>query len=134
MARNSKRVSEEPGLPVEVVPPGCGQPESLESMLQRMVRGALSRDAEAKGFDSFEDADDFEEEDPDVISLTHHEVAAMTDEELRDEATSLGYTLTDGEAPQESKAIEMAPDEDEGTGSAPAPAQRLEDPQEEISG
>lgn len=110
------------GIPVEAQP-GQGHGESMEEMMKRFVREEVSRAAEKNDMDSFTESDDFEEEDPNVLPLTHHEVIAMTDEELSEYAPD-GVTLTDEEAPQESPdgteekdAFSEAPDE----GSAPAP-------------
>ncbi len=57
------------------VPVGFERPETLAEQVQRLVRGGLSRAAEADGFESFEDAEDFdiddEPDDPSTIYETH---------------------------------------------------------------
>lgn len=80
------------------------RPPSIQELVQRYVREALSPAAVAEGKESFEEADDFEEDDPDVVPMTHHEVAALTDEELRGIATGYGVPIADGEAPQEGRS------------------------------
>jgi len=82
------------GIPVEV--PGGERPLTMQEMIQRYVRQEVSRAADAQDLDTFDEADDFEEEDPDVIPLTHHQVVAMDESELRDTARSLyGIDLVD---------------------------------------
>ncbi|UDN67661.1 hypothetical protein [robinz microvirus RP_86] len=82
-------------------------PLTMQEMVQRYIREAVSAQAVDDGQESFEEANDFEEDDPDVIPLTHHQVIAMDDSELREEAGNLGYFLTDDspptEAPQEKR-------------------------------
>ncbi|WNK14911.1 MAG: hypothetical protein [Microvirus sp.] len=79
------------GVPVE--PPGGVRPLSMEEIIRMHVRNAISTEAVAEGMESFEDADDFEEEDPDVLPLTHHQVVAMTDQEIRGVAASYGVEI-----------------------------------------
>lgn len=67
-------------------------------MVQKYIRETVSAAAVDDGNDSFEDADDFEEEDPDIIPLTHHQVIAMEDHELREYAAGYGLQLTDGQS------------------------------------
>lgn len=43
-------------------------PETLAEMIQRMVRSQVSRQAEAVGFETFEDADDFDVGDDEELS------------------------------------------------------------------
>ena len=86
---NRRGVKTEPeknsGIPFESVPPGfTKKPESLQEMLARMVKGEISKRADEQDMDTFEESDDFEEEDPETMPLTHHEVIAMTDDELLD--------------------------------------------------
>ena len=45
--------------PVEI-PAGFRKPETLAEMVQRMVRGRVSEIAESEGYETFEEADDFE--------------------------------------------------------------------------
>lgn len=59
--------------PVEM-PAGFKHPESLESQIRRLVRGAMSDASEQAGFESFDDADDFEIEDDDIDPATPYEM------------------------------------------------------------
>ena len=84
------------------------RPPTIQELVQRYVRESVSRQAVADGMESFDEADDFEEDDPDVIPMTHHEVAALTDDELRGVASGYGLELRDDRparrvAPQEGK-------------------------------
>lgn len=87
------------GIPIEVTP-HVERPLSFEEMVQRYVRTTLSDHAADEGDETFDEADDFDEEDPDVMDLTHHQVLAMSDDEVRDYASNYGINLP--EAPQES--------------------------------
>jgi len=95
------------GIPVEM-PSGAARPLSMKEMVQRYIREEVSRSAsQDDGQESWEEANDFTEEDPDTIPLTHHQVIAMDDSELREEAmSSYGIDLVDDrpEAPQEERA------------------------------
>lgn len=60
-------------------PAGMRRPESLTEQIQRLVRVAVSQQAAAAGFETFEEADDFDvddEEDP----LSQYELTAMQEE------------------------------------------------------
>lgn len=50
--------------PIEV-PAGFGRPLTLQEQIERCFRTIVSRNAEARGHESFEDANDFETDDPD---------------------------------------------------------------------
>ena len=54
--------------PVEV-PIGFERPESLEEKIQRMVRTHVSDFAESQGYESFDDADDFDVDEEDYVSV-----------------------------------------------------------------
>lgn len=57
--------------PVEV-PLHFRRPPTLQEQIKQFVRGEFSRSASEDGFDSFEEADDFDiDEDPDPISKYH---------------------------------------------------------------
>lgn len=63
-------------------------------MIQRYVREAVSPQAEAEGYESFEESEDFEvDDDEDVIPLTHLQVEAMDDEELAEHAAHYGVPI-----------------------------------------
>ena len=53
--------------PVEI-PAGFSRPESLEAMVQRMVRTRVSDIAAEEGFETFEEADDFEVDEEDYVN------------------------------------------------------------------
>lgn len=60
-------------VPVEW-PVGVSQPESLEQKMARMIRTSVSQLAAASGQESFEEADDFDVEDPDALPESVHEL------------------------------------------------------------
>lgn len=45
------------------MPAGFKHPESLQNQIQRLVRGQISEAADAAGFETFEDAEDFDVDD-----------------------------------------------------------------------
>jgi len=88
------------GIPVEGAT--SVEPMSLESMVQQYIREAIATDVSRESgeeVESWEEANDFEEEDPDTIPLTHHQVEAMSDLELREEAANYGVTIADDPLP-----------------------------------
>lgn len=95
------------GIPVAVDTPV--KPLSIHEIIQKYVREELSPRAVEEGSESFEDADDFEPaQDEDIIPLTHHQVVAMTDDEIRGVASSYGIELKDSTA-QEAAGAPIAP-------------------------
>lgn len=81
------------GVPVAGMP-GTVKPLTIQELMARHMRD-VSREAEAAGYGSLEDEDDFEEDDPDVMDLTGYQVEAMDDVELRQVAGALGVDLSD---------------------------------------
>lgn len=71
------------------------KPLTMQEMVKLYIREEVSKAAQAQDADSFEDADDFEEEDPDILPMTHHQVIAMTDEELREVGHGYGVEFDD---------------------------------------
>lgn len=71
--------------PVEL-PTGMQRPPSMEELVQRYVRGALSTWAADQKLGTFEEEDDFEEVDPDTLPNLPFTVVEypMTDEGLPD--------------------------------------------------
>lgn len=59
------------------LPVGWKRPESLQELVQRMVREHVSRVAAAEGEESFDEADDFEVEDDLVEPPTAHELREL---------------------------------------------------------
>lgn len=77
--------------PIELAP-GAVRPESLQSMMQRLIREHISGMAVSEGEESFEEANDFEVEDEDFDDvLTTYEV-------MGDESATAGES-EDGAAP-----------------------------------
>lgn len=54
------------------IPAGFKRPESLAETVQRLTRGAIARHASEQGYESFEEAEDFEVDD-DIDPLTPYE-------------------------------------------------------------
>lgn len=85
------------------------RPPTMKELVQQYIRQEMSARAVDEGFGSFEDEDDFEEDESEIEhELTHHQVIAMSDLELREVAASYGIELGDGapdnpgaQAPQE---------------------------------
>ena len=67
-------------MPVEL-PVGHDRPLTLRQELQRYVRYELSREKEAEGFESFEEADDFEPEDSEKDWASQYELTELQEEE-----------------------------------------------------
>lgn len=70
--------------PLEV-PAYLKRPESTTELIKRIVQGSLSRAAERQGFESFDDANDFDMDEDDDAPVTVHEYKAMSCE-VPDEA------------------------------------------------
>lgn len=56
------------------LPSGFKRPETLEAQIQRLVRGAISRQAAESGYETFEDADDFDIPDDTDDPFTPYEM------------------------------------------------------------
>lgn len=96
--------------PVEM-PLGFKRPPTLQEEIQRIVRIQLSQQAQAEGFETFEEANDFEmDEDPDPLSP--YEVSEMAPEEITAQETDVGQPQAPQGAPQAGEATPV-----------PAPAQ-----------
>lgn len=89
--------------PMEL-PSGFRAPESLESMIARMVRGRISQLANDEGMETFEEANDFELGDEEDL-LTPSEEREMKLEALREDQLRL-KELEDGFA-EEAKAAKL---------------------------
>lgn len=57
--------------------PGMDQPLTLREEMQRFIRQQISQIAQANNLGSFEDEDDFEEEDPDPDLTSPYSVTEM---------------------------------------------------------
>lgn len=64
--------------PVEV-PLNFRRPLTLQEEIQRLIRNQMSQNAAAQGFESFEEANDFDVDD-DADPFTQYEVAEMQEE------------------------------------------------------
>ncbi len=69
-----------------VLPSNMQRPPSLEQEIARFVRTELSARAAENENDTFEEANDFTEDDPDVLDLTPYELAVLEPDELGDPA------------------------------------------------
>lgn len=108
MARDRSNRQPEEHDPVPVGSTIFVRPPTIQEMIHKYVREVISSQAVEDGDESFEDADDFEIEDEDgeELPITHHQVVAMTEQELRGIAASYGIDLVDdqadpGQVPQE---------------------------------
>lgn len=74
---------------------GSVAPPSIQEMIQQYIRVQVSSQADSDGEETFEEADDFEEEtsDEDFLPLTHHEVLGMDEMELRGVASAYGVDV-----------------------------------------
>lgn len=61
-------------------PAGLKAPPSLEDRIRRLIRTELSRQAEEAGGGSFEEEDDFEDEDYDPLPMSPYEIQPMQEE------------------------------------------------------
>ncbi len=66
-------------IPNELCRPETAPP-TLREQIQTAIRSEMSLAAENAGFESFDQADDFEEDDPDHLALTAYEMVLMTPE------------------------------------------------------
>lgn len=55
------------------VPAGFRRPETLAEQVQRLVRNHISRQAEAEGYESFEESEDFDVDEPEEPSTIYEE-------------------------------------------------------------
>jgi len=87
------------GVPIVIAT--STKPMTMREMIQRYIREEAASDLghDPDEVDSFEEAEDFEEEDPDTIPLTHHQVIAMDESELREHARAYGVDLVDDNSP-----------------------------------
>lgn len=67
--RHDERGREIPDPTPVAMPAGLSKPESMQDMIRRFVRLEASRAAEASGYESFEEADDFEPDDVELDDI-----------------------------------------------------------------
>lgn len=83
MAKYNELGQEIPDPTPVSMPLGYEKPESLESMVQRMVRIHISKQADVEGFETFEEAEDFYAEDEDEeLPHTQYQFNEMQEEYL----------------------------------------------------
>ncbi len=116
--RNSVQKEPVDPLPHELAHPEL-RPPTLREQIQTAIRSEISLAAEAKGYDTFDQADDFQEDDPDHQALTAYEMVLMTPE--NDE------TL-DGPPPEPAAAGSPDPAPSPGTPPSPGPPGPSEEP------
>lgn len=85
--RGYERMSGKPdreldSTPVEM-PFGSCRPTPLQDLIARMVREAVESE-KGDEFESFEESNDFEEEDPDTLDLSRYELQELPPEPLED--------------------------------------------------
>ena len=84
MRKWSKGDIEEPDqTPVEI-PTGMKEPETLEQIMGRMLGKKLADAAQEQGFDSFEEDQDFEDEDPNLLNFTPYEFDELEGDVIAD--------------------------------------------------
>lgn len=66
-------------------PLGLSVPESLEQKIARMVRTSVSAFAESQGAESFDEADDFDVDDPEALPGSAHELDDDQEAIMRDQ-------------------------------------------------
>ncbi|WNK13854.1 MAG: hypothetical protein [Microvirus sp.] len=74
-------------------------------MIQRYIRTEMSRSAALDDLETFDENDDLEEDfddDGNSLPMTHHQVIAMSEQELRGVAASYGVDLESDSAPGQS--------------------------------
>lgn len=64
--------------PIEL-PIGARRPTSLQDYIATMVRNAVEAE-KGEVFESWEESDDFEEEDPDTLDFSRYELAELQEE------------------------------------------------------
>lgn len=66
-------------------PLGVSVPESMEQKIARMVRTSVSQYAQEQGAETFEEADDFDVDDPEALPESIHELDDDQERILRDQ-------------------------------------------------
>lgn len=65
------------GIPA-AIPPGAIKPPTFEEMVQRFISQEFAQLADEHGYETFEEADDFEPEEPEeMLPLTKYELSAI---------------------------------------------------------
>ena len=96
---------------------GLKRPEPLNDLIQRLVRTELSRQATEEGYESFEDADDFEVGDDYEDDHIETNYTLMEDDyqqwqgETQPQAADLQSSGPEGNSPEASQVNQSAPAE-----------------------
>lgn len=82
------------------VPLNFRRPPTIQEQIRQFVRSEVSRAAQEQGFESFEDADDFDVDDYDPDPLSPYELSEMQEEAQFRDASDLekGVDRTTGPA------------------------------------
>ncbi len=110
-------------MPHELLSPEFA-PLTMREQIQQSIRSEISLRAQDSGLESFEEADDFEEDDPDADLLSPYQMVLMTPEPGNDD----GLDGVPPEEPQEEGDPTPTPTTSEGASEAP------EAPQEPVAG
>ncbi len=109
MRRPGKEVPDP--TPLEI-PIGYGAPPTMRELVQEYVEGALSQQAAEDDFGTFEEEDDFEEDDEALLDLSGYEVTEfeMVDEDPQPDPAPPEGAPVDGseDPPTEPPIVEPA--------------------------
>lgn len=105
------------------MPAGCGRPRSLQEMLATMVRDYVEMEKEEAGFESWDEANDFEP-DPDEDDLLDMSPYTFSDLQGRDEPPEDGPYFTEevnpsAEEPEPQNGDPTNPNSEEPVGLEP---------------
>jgi len=65
------------------MPAGCFRPKSLQEMMAEMLREHIEASKyEEEGFETYEEANDFEEEDPDILEMSPYTLLEAPEEPI----------------------------------------------------
>ncbi len=100
-------------------PVGADRPMTLQEEIQRFIKTEISQAAEDKQMETFEEADDFEEDDPDHVDLTPYNLTQLQEEE----PLPLDVPEETTQAPQEADLPETDTSDPDADAVPPPPAQ-----------
>ncbi len=124
---NRQRLAARPPMAEEVDPipiaPTVNQskPETLQDEIRRFIRQEVSTHAELAGNESFEEADDFEEENPEHLDLSPYEFVEIQEEYIPE------VTADPTQAPQEADLPAELASDHEADEPSETPAQAPQD-------
>lgn len=114
---NRKRLEYPDPNPLEW-PAHMRRPESLQDMIKRMVRSQLSQAAQDEGYESFEEADDFEIDEMEPDDFQAYEVKDMVPEGPKD-ASAKEIDSKGPRKPAKASKSKVAPEEPDDLENAP---------------